>query len=246
MDLQAEKNFWDKGLKTVIGIDEAGRGPLAGPVVAAAAAVDYFSYQKAGRSLKKDFNIILKQANDSKKLAAKKREEIYSLIAKSPLIKWGIAAVSEKKIDKINIFEASKLAMAKALIDLMSKDDFIGKRPLDKNKPNFFRPEDQQLLIDGNFLLSSDFLNKNGFFQASQQAIVKGDEKVFSIAAASIIAKVYRDKIMEKMDKKYPEYGFAKHKGYATKHHKKMLEVFGPADIHRKSFQPVCFCIKIK
>jgi ribonuclease HII len=233
MDLQVEKKLWRKGLKIVVGLDEAGRGPLAGPVVAGAVAVDYFLFKKADLHSKKDFNYILKQANDSKKLSLKKREELYGLLIKSQFIKWGIAAVSEKMIDKINIFEASRLAMAKAITDL---DQKIENRKF----------KIQYAVIDGNFLLPAEALAKAGFAGIGQRSIIKGDQKVFSIAAASILAKVYRDRFMEKADKKYPQYDFARHKGYPTKHHKEMLRLFGPILIHRKSFQPVCFYSKIE
>lgn len=251
MDLQAEKKLWAKGLKTAVGLDEAGRGPLAGPVVAGAVAVDYFLFKKANFHSKKEFTYILRQANDSKKLTAKKREELYGLLIQSRFIKWGIGAVSEKIIDRINIFEASRLAMAKALFDLKSNKPRpalpAGRRPAGQNQ------KIEYLLIDGNFLLPAAALVKAGFRAAKagiacigQQSVIKGDQKIFSIAAASILAKVYRDRLMEKADKKYPQYGFAAHKGYPTRRHKEMLRIFGPAIIHRKSFRPVCFCSKIK
>jgi ribonuclease HII len=232
MDLQVEKKIWAKDLKVAVGLDEAGRGPLAGPVVAGAVAVDYFLFKKADPVQKKELSYILKQVNDSKKLTSKKREELYGLLVKSRFIKWGIGAVSEKIIDRINIFEASRLAMAKACFSLNQKI---------KNK----KLKICYLIIDGNFLLPAEVLAKAGIARIGQKSIIKGDQKVFSIAAASILAKVYRDRIMQKADKKYPQYGFARHKGYPTKHHRKMLEVFGPALIHRKSFRPVCFYSKI-
>ena len=240
MDLQVEKKIWAKGLKIVVGLDEAGRGPLAGPVVAGAVAVDYFLFKKTDPAQKKELSYILKQVNDSKKLTSKKREELYGLLVKSRFIKWGIGAVSEKIIDKINIFEASRLAMAKACFSLNQKIEnscLAGRQA--KLKIRY-------LVIDGNFLLPVEVLAKVGIVLVGQRSIIKGDQKVFSIAAASILAKVYRDRLMKKADKKYPQYGFARHKGYPTKHHRKMLDVFGPALIHRKSFRPVCFYSKIK
>ena len=233
MDLQVEKKILAKGLKIVVGLDEVGRGPLAGPVVAGAVAVDYFLFKKADSNSKKELKYLLRQVNDSKKLTSKKREELYGLLVKNRFIKWGIGAVSEKIIDKINIFEASRLAMAKACFSLNQK--------IENSKLKI-----RYLVIDGNFLLPVEVLAKVGIVLVGQRSIIKGDQKVFSIAAASILAKVYRDRIMQKADKKYPQYGFARHKGYPTKHHKEMLKVFGPTVIHRKSFRPVCFYSKIK
>jgi len=191
-----EKKLFKKGFKTVAGIDEAGRGPLAGPVVAAAVVVLDFK------------KINLKQVNDSKKLSEKQREELYKIITTHSNIKWGIGIVSEKTIDKINILQATKLAMQMSIKDLNA--DF--------------------LLLDGNFRLNVKTL---------QKSIIKGDQKVFSIAAASIIAKVTRDRIMQKMHKKYPQFGFDRHKGYGTKAHFARIEKFGPCEIHRKSFYPI-------
>jgi ribonuclease HII len=191
-----EKKLWKKGFKFVVGLDEAGRGPLAGPVVAAAVAV--LDYKKAN----------IKNINDSKKLSEKQREETYNVLTNHSDIKWGTGIVSEKVIDKINILQATKLAMAKAIKNLGA--DF--------------------LLIDGNFKINSEIF---------QRSVIKGDQKIFSVAAASIIAKVTRDRIMKKFHKKYPQYGFLKHKGYGTKAHFANLEKFGPCKIHRKSFFPV-------
>jgi ribonuclease HII len=249
MDLQVERNLWQKGFKTVVGLDEAGRGPLAGPVVAGAVAVDYFLLKKAGPSRKKEMAYLLGQVNDSKKLNAKKREELYLALTRSSLIKWGIARVSEKKIDRINIFEASRLAMVKACVDLISKNLpalphwQTGGRQV---KNVGLQAETQYLVIDGNFALPAEALAKAGFAPVGQRSIIRGDQKVFSIAAASILAKVYRDRIMLRLDKKYPQYGFARHKGYPTKIHKENLKIYGPAVIHRKSFRPVCFYSTIK
>jgi len=241
MDLQAERKIWRKGF-TVIGLDEAGRGPLAGPVVAAAVAVDYFLLQKAGAGLKREFKLILKETNDSKKLSCGKRELLYGLLTKNSFISWGIASVSEKKIDKINIFQSSRLAMVKALDSLNKKNN---SKAISAKIQKSGKAEMPYLFIDGNFTLSDKRLIKAGFGGASQKPVPKGDQKIFSIAAASILAKVCRDRIMERFDKKYPQYGFARHKGYPTKYHKEMLKNFGPAAIHRKSFQPVCFHSKI-
>jgi ribonuclease HII len=207
-NLREEKKLWKKGFKIVVGLDEAGRGPLAGPVVAAAVSII------ANCKLK---NENLKSLRDSKKLTPKKREEFLKLIIRNPFIKWGIGKVSEKIIDKINIKNAAELAMEKALKNLEKKI---------KKKADF-------LLIDGNHINSKKLKARN------YKLIVKGDEKVLSCAMASIIAKVTRDRIMEKYAKKFPKYGFEKHKGYATKFHLRMLKKYGPCKIHRRSFFPI-------
>ncbi len=194
MNLKNERKLWKKGYKCVAGLDEAGRGPLAGPVVAAAVSIRT--------------NPGLRQVKDSKKLSPKQREECFKLLTKHPQIKWGIGRASEKVIDRINILEATKLAMKKAVLKLGVKPDY--------------------LLLDGNFKIDVDI---------SQKAIVKADEKVFSCAAASIIAKVTRDREMERLHKKYPQYGFDRHKGYPTKYHYKKLRKNGLCKIHRKSFR---------
>jgi len=178
-------------------LDEAGRGPLAGPVVAAAVLILNTKYQ-----------ILNTKIRDSKKLSWKKREKLYKLITKSPFIEWGIGRVSEKVIDKINILEATKLAMKRAIKRFKRKPDF--------------------LILDGNFKIN---------LPIPQKSIIKADEKVFSCAAASILAKVWRDRLMLRYHKKYPRYGFDKHKGYPTKYHFKMLKKYGPCVIHRKSFK---------
>ncbi|MBI1866489.1 MAG: ribonuclease HII [Candidatus Staskawiczbacteria bacterium] len=200
-----EKKFWKKGLKLVIGIDEAGRGPLAGPVVAGAVMFKFVKAKHSG-------------VQDSKKLTPKKREEIYNYFKKNPDIEWGIGVVSEKIIDKINILEATKLAMIKAVKDLEKK---------------LVRAETGMqfvLIIDGNMKLNINLV---------QKSIIKADQKVFSCALASIFAKVTRDEIMQKFHKKYPEYCFDKHKGYGTNHHFKMIKKYGYCKIHRKSFYPI-------
>jgi ribonuclease HII len=245
MDLQVERNLWQKGFKIVVGLDEAGRGPLAGPVVAGAVAVDYFLLKKAKPDQKKEMAYFLEQVNDSKKLNAKKREELYLALTRSSFIRWGIAGVSEKKIDKINIFEASRLAMVNACLDLRSKDLLTGRQSAKERSAS---PQSNigYLVIDGNFILPAVALAKAGILPSGQRSVIKGDQKVFSIAAASILAKVYRDRIMVRMDKKYPHYGFAEHKGYPTKIHRENLKIYGPAVIHRKSFRPVCFYSRIK
>lgn len=198
-----EKKLWKKGHNIIIGLDEAGRGPLAGPVVAGAVV---FLNCKSQIS---NFGI-----NDSKKLSPEQREKIYNYFKKNSDIEWGIGIVSEKVIDKINIFEATKLAMEKAIQQAQKKL---------KTKPDF-------LILDGNFKINSII---------PQKSIIKADQKVFSCALASIFAKVTRDKIMQKEHKKYPNYGFNKHKGYGTAHHFEMIKKYGPCKIHRKTFYPI-------
>jgi ribonuclease HII len=211
-NLKEEKKLWKRGSKIVVGLDEAGRGCLAGPVVAAAVMLNSkFKIQNAKLKFK------IQNLRDSKKLTVKQREEWYKILTKDSQIEWGIGRVSEKIIDKINIKNAAELAMEKALKNLEKKI---------KKKADF-------LIIDGNHINSKKLKARN------YKLIVKGDEKVLSCAMASIIAKVTRDRIMEKYAKKFPEYGFEKHKGYATKFHLKMLKKYGPCKIHRKSFGPV-------
>lgn len=205
-DLREEKLLWRKGIKRVAGLDEAGRGPLAGPVVAAAVIFE-------NCKLKIDNSLI--GVNDSKKLSSKTREKLYGFIIKNKNIKWAVGVVSEKVIDRINILEATKLAMKKAVAGLKQKPDF--------------------LILDGNMKLKSDI---------SQKSIIKADAKVFSVAAASILAKVTRDRIMLRYHKKYKKYRFDLHKGYPTKLHRKMLKKYGPSIIHRVSFTPVGNMVK--
>ena len=213
MNLDEEKKLWTQGFSGVVGIDEAGRGPLAGPVVAAAIVIK-----------NKDFSL-LALVNDSKKLSEKKREELYALLTNHQDIAWGIGIVDEITIDKINILQATKLAMQEAVVNLVQKID----------DHRFFTID--YLLIDGNFKINwnpAAFAKSYG--EPKQEAIIKGDQKVFSIAAASIIAKVTRDKIMQKMHQQYPEYGFDKHKGYGTALHIAKIKELGVSKIHRQSF----------
>jgi len=198
-NLKEEIKLWRNGYKYIVGLDEAGRGPLSGPVVAAAVIL------KNKKS--KIQNVGIK---DSKQLSFKKREELYELIIKNKDIKWGIGIVSEKVIDRINIKNASELAMERAVLKLKIKPDF--------------------LLIDGNNI------NNRRLKNTEHKLIVKGDSRVFSCAAASILAKVKRDRIMARLHKKYPKYRFDLHKGYPTKLHYKMIRKHGSCKIHRKSF----------
>ena len=209
-----EKKLWRKGYKVVAGLDEAGRGPLAASVVAAAITINPKGARQGGRVVGGlESKCQMPKINDSKKLSPKKREEFYKILTEHPQIKWGIGKVSEKVIDKINILEATKLAMEKAVKNLSDRTNF---RQVDF------------LILDGNFK------NKT---EIPQKPIIKADEKVFSCAAASIIAKVTRDRMMLRYHKKYPQYGFDKHKGYPTELHRKMLRKYGFCKIHRKSFK---------
>jgi ribonuclease HII len=189
-----ELELKNKGYQYIIGVDEAGRGPLAGPVVAAAVHIpDGFDTDGI---------------NDSKKLSSKNRELFYNNITKS--CTYAIAEVDEKLIDEINIREATKLAMRKVIYN-MPKADFV--------------------LVDGNFVPE--------FIDMPAQPIIKGDSLSVSIAAASIIAKVWRDKMMDVYHIRWPAYGFNTNRGYGTKHHREMIKMIGPCSIHRKSFRRV-------
>lgn len=204
--LKEEKRLWKKGYKRVACLDEAGRGPLAGPVVAA--VVTLKSIRGIGDKL-----VQIHELKDSKKLTSAKREKLYKLITKNPVIEWQTARVSEKVIDKINIKNAAELAMFRAVRKLKFLPDF--------------------LIIDGKFL------KNNGLKNIKHRLIIKADEKVFSCIAASIVAKVTRDRIMQKYHEKYPRYGFNQHKGYPTEYHKRMLKKYGICKIHRKTYEPI-------
>jgi ribonuclease HII len=189
--------------RKIIGIDEAGRGPLAGPVVAASVKIlDYLEFKRI------NFYFLKYSSLDSKKLSERKREEIYEIITNSPLIDYSVGIVSEKVIDTINILQATKVAMKKALEGMSLNNS--------------------QIIIDGNFTIDSSCV---------QKAIVKADESVLECSLASIIAKVSRDRLMVKYHEKYPHYGFDKHKGYGTKLHREMIKKYGICPIHRKSFR---------
>lgn len=187
-----ESEAYKKGFKYIAGIDEAGRGPLAGPVVAAVVILPE--------------NIFINNLKDSKKLSPKQRDELYEQI-KNKALAFEIGMADEKSIDDINIFNATKKAMEQAVNSLKLKPDI--------------------LLIDA---MKLDNLN------ISQISITKGDNLSISIAAASIIAKVTRDRIIEEYDNIYPQYGFAKHKGYGTKEHIEAIKKYGICPIHRISF----------
>ena len=180
---------------TVLGVDEAGRGPLAGAVVAGAVIIpEYFSE--------------LDEINDSKKLTEKKREKLFEIIIEKCIV--GIGISDEKEIDEVNILNATFYAMRKAISQVTEKAEF------------------DVVLVDGNHKIKG--------YMGKQEEVIKGDAKSLSIAAASIVAKVTRDRMMLEVDKEFPEYNFAKHKGYGTKLHREILLEKGPCKYHRKSF----------
>ena len=187
-----EREAFADGVKLVCGVDEAGRGPLAGPVCAAAVILPP--------------ELAIPGLNDSKKLTDKKRRELYDVIT-AEAVSYGIAFADEKEIDEINILQATFLAMARAMEQLTQQPELA--------------------LVDG---------NRAKDFGLPVRTIVKGDSLSASIAAASILAKVTRDRLMEQYDETYPQYGFAVHKGYGTKRHYEALREFGPSPIHRMTF----------
>lgn len=191
-----EKELWNKNYNFVAGCDEAGRGPLYGPVVCASVILPH------------DFK--LEGLNDSKKLSEKKREEYYPIIMEKA-IAVGISIVSAKEIDEINIYEASRRGMLRAVSNLSVKPDYI----------------------------ITDAMPLDGYTNIDHESIIKGDAKSITIAAASVIAKVTRDRIMYEEDKKHPEYEFCKHKGYPTKKHIELLNKYGIIDGYRTTYGPV-------
>ena len=193
MDYLFEEKAINSGYKVVCGIDEAGRGPLAGPVHAAAVILP--------------IGLEIEGLNDSKKLSEKKREQLFDVICEKA-IDYSIGVATEREIDEINILNATFLAMHRAVDGLKTRPDFA--------------------LIDGNQYPKIPFV--------TEETVVKGDAKSMSIAAASILAKVSRDRFMLEKAKEFPQYGFEKHKGYGTKLHYEKIREFGPSPIHRMSF----------
>ncbi len=190
---EIEKEFFDKGVKCIAGIDEAGRGPLAGPVVVASVILPEDS--------------MIEGVNDSKKVSENKREKLYEIIT-NEAISYGVGIIYPEEIDEINILQATKKGLTMAIKQM-------------EQKPNI-------IMVDA--LTGIDTLG------IPYKSIIKGDAKCYSIAAASIVAKVTRDRIMREWDKVYPEYGFAAHKGYGTAKHIEALKEYGPCPIHRRSF----------
>ncbi|MEX1114108.1 MAG: ribonuclease HII [Akkermansiaceae bacterium] len=195
-DLTFETACHSRGLRWIAGVDEAGRGPLAGPVAAAAVI------------LPPHFTCI--GLDDSKKISAIRREQLFETITRNPQIIWAVGTADHEEIDRLNILRATHLAMRRAVEALPQTPDHC--------------------LIDGLPVRNFPF---------SHDGIVKGDGLSLSIAAASIIAKVTRDRIMREMDREFPQFGFAKHQGYGTKGHLEALRIHGPCRHHRRSFQPV-------
>ena len=188
-----EGNLYKEGLKYIAGIDEAGRGPLAGPVVVGIAIMKPDSF--------------IEGVNDSKKVSEKKREALYDVITEEAL-DWSVGIVDQNEIDEINILNATKKALHSAIEKLQITPD--------------------RILVDA--------LEKIDTCGIPYTSIIKGDAKIYSISAASIIAKVTRDRIMREYDEIYPQYGFAGHKGYGTAAHIEAIKKYGPCAIHRKSF----------
>jgi ribonuclease HII len=197
-----ERELWQQGTSLVAGVDEAGCGPLAGPVVAAA-VVFPCSWLESGLYSK------LRGLNDSKQLAEEQREKYFAILTSHAEIRFGVAIVDAEIIDRINILQAAHRAMNLALEQL--------------------NPAPQHVLVDGRPVKSLRF---------PHTPLVKGDCRSYSIAAASVLAKVTRDRMMVEFDKQYPGYGFAEHKGYATPRHYAAIEENGPCAIHRRSFSP--------
>jgi ribonuclease HII len=198
-----ERGLHSRGITRIAGVDEAGRGPLAGPVVAAAAILPA-SWLETGLPEG------LEGLNDSKQLTEAQRERFFAIIHSMPEITWAVAQVEAPVIDTINILQATHRAMRQALAKL--------------------RPPPEHVLIDGNHV---------GLVEFPQTAVVKGDARSYSIAAASVLAKVTRDRLMLAYDQTWPAYGFAAHKGYGTERHLAAIAQHGPCPIHRKSFAPL-------
>jgi len=201
--LAYERELWQKGLQLVAGVDEAGRGPLAGPVVAAAVVLPW-GWLEAGLDGR------LRGLNDSKQLTEAQREEYYAVLTSHAEIRCAIASVEVEVIDRINILQATHRAMNRALEQL--------------------QPPPEHVLVDGRPVKSMRF---------PHTALVKGDARSYSIAGASVLAKVTRDRLMRELDRRYPGYGFAGHKGYGTPQHLAAIQALGPCPIHRRSFAPI-------
>ena len=199
-----EELYTQKGLKTIAGIDEAGRGPLAGPVVVACCLMPR--------------NSMIEGVNDSKKIAEKKREKLYESITEEA-ISYGVGIIGQTEIDEINILNATKKGLTKAIQEMEEKL---------KQKPELGIIKPDAILVDALTKIDTDGI--------PYQSIVHGDAISYSIACSSIIAKVTRDRIMRQWDEIYPQYGFAKHKGYGTAAHIQAIKEYGLCPLHRRSF----------
>lgn len=209
--LKYEQTAWTRGKMRVAGIDEAGRGPLAGPVVAAAVVLP------SSLNPSEEANQYLLEINDSKKLTPKKRERLYILLMEDVRVLKAVSVIPAEKIDAVNILNATYLAMSEALLKIAPVPDHV--------------------MVDGRALPEKYFFcSQQG---VTQEGIIKGDSKSLSIAAASILAKVHRDRLMMEYDARFPEYLFGRHKGYGTQEHVEKIKEFGPSPIHRKSFSPL-------
>lgn len=197
-----ERALWSRGATRVAGVDEAGRGPLAGPVVAAA-VIFPSRWNESG------FDERLRDLNDSKQLTETEREEFFLILTALSEVRFGVSVVDVPTIDRINILQATHRAMNEALAQL--------------------QPQPEHVLVDGKPVKTMRLPNT---------ALVKGDARSYSIAAASVLAKVTRDRLMMELDAKFPGYGFAEHKGYGTPQHLAAIAAFGPCPIHRRSFAP--------
>lgn len=205
----AEKRYLQDGrYRWICGVDEAGRGPLCGPVVCAAALIEDCGELIPGIV---DSKAVVKEAD---------REAVFELLTNDPRVTWGISVVSNTKIDELNILQATLLGMRQAVEQCMKK--VVAKK---------MKTQDVLVLIDGNRCPVD--------MPVDSQWVIKGDSSIYSIAAASILAKVTRDRIMHDLDKKYPAYGLARHKGYPTFEHRQVLHQIGPVEIYRFSYGPV-------
>jgi ribonuclease HII len=198
-----ERGLWSRGATRVAGVDEAGRGPLAGPVVAAAAILPA-KWAKTGLPCE------IEGLNDSKQLTPRQREVFFAFLTACTEVQYAITQIGSLRIDEINILRATHQAMNAALTELV--------------------PQPQHALVDGWPVKT---------LRVPQTAIVKGDARSYSIAAASVLAKVTRDRLMLKFDEQWPVYGFAEHKGYGTARHLAAIAAHGPCPIHRRSFAPL-------
>jgi len=194
VNLELERALWSQGFAAVAGVDEAGRGPLAGPVVAAAVMFPQ--------------DLLLDDVNDSKQCTPRQREQLFAVIMEQAL-SVGIGMVDHEEIDRINILQATVLAMRKSLEHMTVQPEYA--------------------IVDGNSFRHETLRFRN---------VIKGDQKSFTIAAASIVAKVTRDRLMCEFDARFPQYGFARHKGYGTRQHIEAIRRYGFCDIHRRSFHP--------
>jgi ribonuclease HII len=208
--LQFERQAWERGITRLAGVDEAGRGPLAGPVVAAAVILDRTFLETEQHGLLRDID-------DSKTLSESQRETAFAFLTERAPLAFAVGMADVAEIDQLNILRATHLAMARALSGLS--------------------PLPELALVDG--------LPVKGL-PCPSQAIVDGDARSLIIAAASIVAKVTRDRLMQALDREYPVYGFARHKGYGTQAHMQALLEHGPCPAHRRSFRPVQDALRIR